>query len=173
MININVYTADEQSNLSPKEAIGKHFVSLGSQYHNYGRCYELICWINLTDDTGTGVENPYLSLIYTFEYSNCKVVHHLPITIVIEKLKSAIKFLSQSNNGNLYYDYMLISSRRCLDHLLLDYSFYKYQVKMAEKIKSKWIYHYYTPTSAICIKIRTRQFMSLQEDLLTRPKYNV
>lgn len=165
MVSIDVLTADQECDSAPKEAIGKFFVSLGSQHHNYGRCYELICWINIDDDT----EKPHLSLLYTFEYHNCKVVHQVPIEYVINKLKIAINVLSKSNN-NMYQDYMLISSKRSLDHLLSNYSFYRYQVKMAEKIKSKWIYHYYTPTSKICVRVRTRQFMSLQEELLSRPK---
>ena len=126
----------------------------------------LICWININDDT----ETPNLSLLYTFEYHNCKVVYQVPIEYVIKKLKIAINILSKSNN-NMYQDYMLISSKRSLDHLLSNYSFYKYQVKMAEKIKSMWIYHYYTPTSKVCVRVRTRQFMSLQEELLSRPKH--
>lgn len=172
MIKINVFTADEQASLSPKEAIGKYFISLGSQHHNYGVCYQLICWISISGDSNDNVENPCLSLIYTFEFNNCKVAHQVPIVHVIEKVKFAIKCLSQSDNRTLYHDYMLISSKRSLDQLLLDYSYYMYQVKMADRIKSIWMYHYYTPTSKICIRIRTRQFMCLQEELSTRPKYN-
>lgn len=167
MIKINVFTGDEQCPLTPKEAIGRYFVSLGSQHHNYGKCYELICWINISDNQ---VEDPYLSLIYTFEFNNCKIVHNVSIEYVIRKLKLAISSLSKSFNQSLYRDYMLISSKRCLDHLLLDYSYYKYQVYMAKKIQFMWLYHYYTPTSKICIKIRTRQFAELNKDTYLREK---
>jgi hypothetical protein len=163
-MNIDVYTADKECDLTPKEAIGKYFVSLGSQHHNYGKCYELICWINITDDV---VENPSLSLIYRFEYKNCKIITQVPIEFVILNVKMAVKLLSKVNTLNsMYCSYILLSSQRSLDHLLLDYSFYKYQEKMAKKIQLKWIYHYYNPNSKICIKIRTRQFMCLQEELL-------
>lgn len=164
MLNIDVYTANEECEKTPKEALGKYFVSLGSQHHNYGKCYELVCWINFTDDI---VKSPYLSLIYTFEYKNCKIVDQISIESVIVKVKLAIKLLSKLNNIScMYRSYLLVSSERCLDSLLLDYSFYKYQDKMARKIQMKWIYHYYTPTSKLCIKIRTRQFMCLHEELL-------
>lgn len=167
MIHIDVFTANEECLLTPKEAIGRYFISLGSQHHNYGKCYELICWINTSDNQ---VEDPYLSLIYTFEFNNCKRVDNVSIEYAIMKLKLAIHSLANSNNKSLYRDYMLISSRRCLDHLLTDYSFYKYQVYMAKKIQKKWLYHYYTPTSKICIKIRTRQFLELNEDTYLRSK---
>ena len=168
MIQIDVFTANQESLLTPKEAIGRYFISLGSQHHNYGKCYELICWINVSDNQ---VEDPYLSLIYTFEFNNCKRVHKVSIEYVIMKLKLAINSLSNSNNKSLYRDYMLISSRRCLEHLLLDYSLYKYQVYMAKKIQLKWLYHYYTPTSKICVKIRTRQFNRLNEETYLRHKF--
>lgn len=168
MIQLDVYTADETRMLTPKEAIGRYFISLGSQHHNYGKCYELICWINLSENQ---VEDPYLSLIYTFEFNNCKIIDRVSIEYVIMKLKLAINTLTTSSNKSLYRDYMLISSNRCLDHLLLDYSLYKYQVHMAKKIQLMWLYHYYTPTSKICIKIRTRQFMFLNEETSSRPKY--
>jgi hypothetical protein len=164
-MNVDVYTANEECVLTPKEAIGRHFISLGSQHHNYGKCYELICWINITDDV---VENPSLSLIYRFEYKNCKMVSQVPIDFVILQLKTAINLLSNKVNKttSMYRNYIILSSKRCLDCLLLDYSFYKYQEKMAKRIQTKWIYHYYNPNSKICIKIRTRQFMCLQEELI-------
>lgn len=169
-MKIDVFTANEECELAPKEAIGKYFVSLGSQHHNYGKCYELICWINITDND-ENIESPSLSLLYTFEHKKCKVVNQVPIEFVIMKVKQAINSIIQLNNLNsMYRNYMLVSSTRCLDRLLLDYSLYKYQEKMAKKIQMKWIYHYYTPTSKICIKIRTRQFMCLQEELLEYKK---
>ena len=169
MVKMNVLTADEQYDLTPKEAIGKSFVTLGSQHHNYGQCYELVCYV---DTTNSNVISPYLSLMYTFEYKNCKVIKQVPITFVIQQVKLAIHSLLKMNQMNaMYQNYMAISSSRCLDNLLLDYSFYRYQVKMAEKIQLKWMYHYYTPTSEICRRIRTRQFMCLQEELTKRPKF--
>lgn len=168
MIQIDVFTANEQCLSTPKEAIGRYFISLGSQHHNYGKCYELICWINISDNQ---VEYPYLSLIYTFEFNNCKRIDKVSIEYAIMKLKLAIFSLSNSVNKSFYHDYMLVSSRRCLDHLLLDYSLYKYQVYMAKKIQKKWLYHYYTPTSKICIKVRTRQFLKLNEDTYLRERF--
>lgn len=168
MIQIDVFTADEERTLTPKEAIGRYFIPLGSQHHNYGKCYELICWINISDNQ---VEDPYLSLIYNFEFNNCKKVHQVSIEYAIMKLKLAIGLLVNSNNKSLHRDYMLISSRRCLDHLLLDYSLYKYQVYMAKKIQLKWLYHYYTPNSKICVKIRTRQFVELNKETMLRPRF--
>jgi hypothetical protein len=170
-MKIDVYTANEECELAPKEVIGKYFVSLGSQHHNYGKCYELICWINNVDDDIE--DTPYVSLLYTFEYKKCKVINQITVELLIIKLKQANNVLSKTKYLNsMYQNYMLVSSERCLDRLLLDYSFYQYQIKMAQKIQLRWIYHYYTPTSEICKRVRMRQFMCLQEELLSRTKYN-
>ena len=169
MSKVIVYTADITKELAPKQAINKYFVPLGRQ-HNYGSCYELICWINTENGSeSVMVEQPYISLIYNYEYKCCKKSHEISIETMIISLKQCIKLFSeQSNVYTLHREYMLISSNRCLDQLLLEYSFYRYQCCMINRVKSLWLYHYYTPTSPVCIRRHMRQLADCNDQLKKR-----
>lgn len=165
---VNVYTGDIDCTMTPKEAIGKYFVSLGSKHHNFGSCFEMICWIDVSCDE---MKEPFFSLIYNFELSCCKVVRQVDTKHLIKMLKSAIlmfKMQIDKINNSLYNEFMLISSKRYLEELLLEYSFHQYKTMMAIKIQSYWLYHYYSPSSIICKKIKNRQFFELIEESTKR-----
>jgi hypothetical protein len=167
-LQISVFTGDSTQKHTPKGAIGKYFIPLGSD-HNYGKCYELVCWINDTSDCFdcSIVNNPYLSLMYSFEFKDCKLSHKVDFCKAMSQLKVAIKLLPDTIcNSSLHRDYMMISASRCLDEHLTEYSFSKYHECMVKKIQNKWLYHYYNPTSSICKRIKMRQFEKLNSELL-------
>lgn len=165
MLKVNVYTANCSCPLAPRDAFGKYFISLGSENHNYGKCFELVCWIDrLTNE----VDIPYLSLIYKFEFNHCTIVDTIYVHDAINILKKAIKLFSIENTYRFHRDYMLRSSQRCLESMLIEYSLYRLQHKMASKIQRKWLYHYYTPTSEVCKRIKLREFECLNRELMCR-----
>jgi len=157
--NLQVYTADEKFLKAPKEAVKRCFIPLGSK-HNYGSCYEFVLWLD--------TDKPYLSLIYNFEMKMCKSCGTIDIKDVITKLKSAIKLIPTTRmykEYRLHSEYMIGSANLCLEQLLLEYSWWRFQSHMAQKIKDKWIWHYWTPTSPICRRIRLRQLEELNQEL--------
>jgi hypothetical protein len=166
--NLQVYTADESLLRAPKEALKRYFIPLGSK-HNYGSCYEFVCW--LKTPCMSKLDKPYLSLIYNFEMKMCKPCGAIDIKDAIIQLKSAIKIMPSTlmyKNYRLHSEYMVGSAKMCLDQLLLEYSWWSFQNHMAQKIKDKWSWHYWTPTSPICQRIRLRQLDELNQELSNR-----
>lgn len=160
--NLQVYTADKSSPQAPQEALGRYFFSLGTK-HNYGSCYELVCWLK---GSTKSVDSPYIGLLYNFEMKTCLPCSTIDIKEAITQLKTAIKlFPSTVSNHTMHRDYMVVSAKVCLDQLLLDYSWWMFQVHKAQKIKNEWLWHYWTPSSAICRRIRLRQFEELNKEL--------
>lgn len=169
---LQVYTADVTLPQAPKEALGKYFIPLGSK-HNYGSCYELVCWLKAPSSgdckQSQAVDSPYIGLIYNFEMKMCLPCGSVDIKNAITQLKTAIKlFPSTVTNHTLHRDYMVVSAKLCLDQLLLDYSWWMFQVHKAQKIKDEWLWHYWTPASPICQRIRLRQFEELNQELLEK-----
>lgn len=159
---LQVYTADETQLRAPKDAVKRYFIPLGIN-HNYGRCYEFVCWIN--------TDKPHLGLIYNFEMKMCKPCGTIDIKDAITQLKSAIKLMPTTQmyrDYRLHSEYMVGSAKVCLDQLLLEYSWWSFQSHMAQKIKNKWSWHYWTPTSPICRRIRLRQLDELNQELSNR-----
>lgn len=166
-LKLQVFTADESCPQAPQEAVNRYFFPLGSK-HNYGSCYELVCWLKGPCD-GKTVDSPYIGLLYNFEMRMCKPCCDINIKDAIHQLKTAIKlFPSTIANHTLHRDYMVVSAKVCLDQLLTEYSWWMFQVHKAKKIKDAWIWHYWTPTSPICRRIRIRQFEELNQELCER-----
>lgn len=161
-MSLQVYTANEKFPEAPKEAVKRYFIPLGVK-HNYGCCYEFVCWLK---DSHTEVDSPYLSLIYSSEMKMCKPCGIIDIRDAISQLKVAIKlFPSTMVQHDLHRTYMLNSARLCLDQLLFQYSFDRYHWHMASRIQTVWRYHFETPTSPICYRIKMRQFEEMNNEL--------
>jgi hypothetical protein len=168
---LQVYTADKSVPQAPHEALGRYFFPLGSK-HNYGSCYELVCWLKEPSQSNT-VDSPYIGLIYNFEMKMCIPCGNIDIKDAITQLKTAIKlFPSTVTNHSLHRDYMVVSAKVCLDQLLLEYSWWMFQVHKAQKIKDEWLWHYWTPISPICQRIRLRQFEELNQELTEKRRKN-
>lgn len=166
-MKLQVYQAD-----TPVRGAYGSFISLGNT-HNYGCCFELVCWVNNQQSNADTCEEPRLGLLYAFEVKRCKPAWNIKCKDAIIQLRSAIKSLKSSPTMYpTHNSYMVLSASYCLEQLLLQYSNHLYQVHMAERIQKVWLWHYWTPDSPICQRIRKRQFEELNKELyehLARP----
>lgn len=146
-MRVPVYQIDNRQN--------RCFIKLGMD-HNYGRCFELICWLNASH-----VSN--LALYYASELADAIPTGTVSIVEAIQSLKSALKFTRFETFYVSYMNYVHLSAVRCLGHMLESYSFYKQREHAAKKIQQRWRPLYENPASHICQRRLKREFEELHK----------
>lgn len=133
------------------------FIKLGID-HNYGQCFELVCWVKPTKDKN-------LSLFYGFEVVDAIPTGRLQLVDAIKIVKEALAFSRNSTGYISYEHYIYISAKRCLEQMLETYSFLKAREKAAIKIQRVWKPLYENPASPICQRRLLREFYQLQAEI--------
>lgn len=133
----------------------RYFFKLGLD-HNYGRCFELICWVSPNQTSN-------LSLYYSFEMIDVCQINTISMADAINALKSALKLTKYEEFYVSYMNYIHVSAARCLDHMLDTYSFYKAREKAASTIQKYWRPLYENPECAICQRRLKREFEELEK----------
>jgi hypothetical protein len=133
------------------------FIKLGID-HNYGQCFELVCWVSPKKDKN-------LSLFYGFEVADATPSSKISLLDAIKNVKHALSFGRHLKSYISYDSYIHISAKRCLEQMLQTYSFIKAREKAAIKIQKVWKPLYENPASPICQRRLLREFEEFHKDL--------
>ena len=93
-----------------------------------------------------------------------KTHNKIPLKEAIEHVKKALLYTRDSEFYVSYQNYIHISANRCLDQMLLDYSFEMLREKAARRIQGRWLKEYYNPYRPICKRRIMRQFEALTKN---------
>lgn len=173
---IEVYQSIPERMICPKLKLEpKTFIRLGYN-HNYGKCFELVCWITTYTKNKkviTSIDAPYLSLLYVKEIDRCNTTEKVSIHIIVPQLREAIVRFKAENTNPMYRSYIIRGSVLCLDDLLEGYAIHQMTMKSIVTIQRWWREEiYYNPNKPACIARLEQDFVMMMTELKNIEKSN-